>query len=194
VTFANPTKQLVESPSRINFFRKVEMIWCECCFPIHGEGCKATTTDDMGRQVCIFCADGFRCPRQNRIRKPTTNRAVRTTMEREQAVTVIAPESWKMDTETVTPQTCKVGDCDKKLGPRNRSGYCAVHRHLADPRRNSSRAEPGPNRSPTSATKNGLVTPPLSDKLAAERVNRLLINLPHEEKLQLCEAWLAGKI
>jgi hypothetical protein len=162
-------------------------IWCECCFRRHGEGCPATTTNDAGQAVCIFCADGCVCPIQRRKAafhvKPNG------------AATATAEGYHKMDhPEAASQRTCKVAGCSEALGPRNRSGYCKAHRHIGDPRRDSSRAHAVANGSTSPAKKNGSVPRPTPDPRVAERVDRFLADLSLQDKLHLCQAWLDGRI
>jgi hypothetical protein len=100
--------------------------------------------------------------------------------------------------EAVSQRTCKAAGCSETLGLRNRSGYCKTHRHIGDPRRNSSTAHDVANGSTNTgpAKKNGSapVPPPTPDSRVAERVNRFLADLPLQDKLHLCQAWLGGRI
>ncbi len=108
--------------------------------------------------------------------------------------------------EAASQRTCKAAGCSETLGLRNRSGYCKAHRHLGDPRRNASRAHDVTNGrnsatahdvtngSTSPAKKNGSVPPPTPDARVAERVNRFLADLPLQDKLHLCQAWLDGRI
>ena len=98
--------------------------------------------------------------------------------------------------EAASQRTCKVAGCSETLGPRNRSGYCKAHRYIGDPRRNSSAAHDVANGSTSPAKKNGSVPvpPPTPDSRVAERVTRFFADLPLQDKLHLCQAWLDGRI
>jgi len=174
----------------------VETPICEGCFPIHGgEDCKATTVDDQGRKVCIFCCDGVPCPGQKRIRKlAATPQAVKRNGVAAAVTISRGSEGQQVDPVQVEARTCKVAGCNEVLGSRNQSGLCGKHRHRGDPRRNSSASSANGSTNPAKRNGSVSVSPPTPDPLVAERVNRLLANLPIEDKLRMCEAWLAGRI
>ena len=147
---------------------KVETTWCENCFPVHGEGCKATTHDESGHSVCIFCADGFICPPQKHLQRslPSKNHEALAKLDTKRVLTIecrhktpdrelVEYQESKMssESETSVKRACNVEGCAAELGDKNKSGYCSIHRHFGDPRRRkrSVSAERGPGLSVRSA-------------------------------------------
>ncbi len=105
-----------------------------------------------------------------------------------------------METTEKGKKICKVSECLAELGAANRSGYCAIHRHLDDPRRRKSVAPASSNPVATSARKRdtaslrmtGAAT--LARSSDNQRLDQFLMTLPTADKIRIVDAWFCGRI
>jgi hypothetical protein len=123
---------------------------CAQCVAKHGRpGCPATLTDERGLPVCAWCTDLEPCPvEQRRLRAekkktsgtpPSADDSEKSASEQKSGVTMKTPET---DTN-IAPKICAKPGCTIELGPKNRSGKCALHFHWTAPGERTSSAGNG---------------------------------------------------
>jgi hypothetical protein len=123
------------------------------------------------------------------------------------------------ETETLTetqappPRVCEHPDCDRELGPLNRSGRCGKHFHW----KRTAKARSSPGVRQVAAGSNGAnghapepervsgstagtearsveIFAPRPTVIREDRVDRLLVSLPLAEKTRIVQAWLSGEL
>src|SRR5581483_5789851 len=106
----------------------------------------------------------------------------------------------QMETTKKGKRICKVSECLAELGTANESGYCAIHRHLGDPRRRTSLARVLSKTVTTAArkietavqAKNGAAK--LARSSNGQRLDQFLTMLPTTDKMRIVDAWFGGRI
>jgi hypothetical protein len=167
--------------------------WCEKCVRLHWPGCQATHQDSDGHWVCVFCLDGVPCPGAKQKAKKSEHLSTADLVKHPVVATGSVQEDRHVDSKPAK-RICKVTECVEELGATNKSGYCATHRHLGDPRRKSS--APVSSRS-APVRKNGAVSVrngTASSSQSTARVDQFFIHLCDADKLRIIEAWFANRV
>jgi hypothetical protein len=201
------------------------MLQCARCIAVHGApGCVATHETETGAPSCTWHLDDELCPieqRQQRASRkkppeetpPNANDAELRKPASEQKSGVTSMKTPETDTN-IAPKICAKPGCTIELGPKNRSGKCAVHFHWTAPGERtasagnghaaaSSSAHPAANGSARKTNGNGHAASPANGSngaaavlpdLAPDRVDQLLATLTAGDKARLALAWLRREL
>jgi hypothetical protein len=110
----------------------------------------------------------------------------------------------------IAPKICKRPGCENKLSAANTCGLCRAHVRWTGERASNAgngHAAAGSNGSATKANghahapgngvtakTNGHAAAAVAGDFLEERLDRLLLNLPADDKFRICQQWLSGAI
>ncbi len=167
------------------------MEWCTQC-GVDGMPRPATGIDEDGSPACpAHRVDQFDLSENQPQPNQTKNGVVGATSSCQEN---------QVETTEKGKRICKVSECLAELGPANRSGYCAMHRHLGDPRRRKSLAPVSSKPLGTSARKKDTASVRMTGAATLarssdnQRLDQFLMTLPTADKIRIIDAWFCGRI
>jgi len=187
---------------------------CARCIAVHGApGCPATHTDLDGEPSCTWHLDGELCPieqkQQRAARKnpPETPPAAEGNSEKpaesEQESGVTTMKTPEPDPTSTPKKICAKPDCGRELSAANSCGLCRGHvrwqAHTSSAGNGheaagSNGVQKAGKSDTTKANGNGHSATPAAVDFLESRLDRLLLNLPADDKFRICQQWLSGAI